>query len=146
MNKLFFLTALLGLFITPSLQQGHFPAIAHLRDELTGLMVGAGRDAVVFEFPAGKMYKAEMEFELLSERDAEEWTLEMTTENGDLYVFTNDDGHLMVHGPDDFEYDASHEYAEKAGIEDWEAVDDVKDFIFDQVDDIYDLFDKSQFD
>ena len=146
MNKLLALIALIGFFIAPSLQQGHFPGLAFIRDELTGFTYGAGRDGVVFEFPVGRPEKAEIEFELLSERDAEEWTLELVTGNGDLYVVTNDEGHLMVYGPNEFELDATHAYAEKAEIEDWQAVDDFGDWIFDQVDDIYDLYDLNQVD
>ncbi len=144
MNKKSFIilfVALFELFVPSSQQEDPEKFMDFLGENTKTVILGAGVDGITAAADLSKV-----EFVELSAREAEEWTFEVITNDGDLYNFVDDNGKLSVNGPDGLNVDVSHSYAEWAGIKDSDAADVYGEWVIENVDFIYEVAGLEQID
>ena len=128
---------LLLYFFLLSRSQSNIGSLAVLEEEdVTTIILGSGVDGVVIHLAANPE-ETEVVTNQLSDRAATEWTYEVETETGSLYVFVVNEGRLHVIGPNNFNVDVTHAYAEFAEVPDNLAIAAVEEFVDTTVAQIY---------
>jgi len=114
-------------------------------EDVTTIILGSGVDGVTIHL-AVNPEDTEVTTSQLSPRPATEWTYEVETETGSLYVFVVSENRLRVIGPNNFNVDVTHAYAEFAEVTDDKAIVAVEEFVDGTVAQVYEALAIEQID